>query len=138
MRALSAFPEKFLQKFGQKHLDDSDIVKAEQYLEDQEYTIDEVRYNQIQQQLDVMDLSTTSHSIVHGHILIWWLKMSGLLDEEEFILNPTDFGLEDINWHLYPEKHFNLIPDHLLKTCSRHLTVLLLLFFVVYFCLDII
>ena len=66
-----------------------------------------------------MDLSTTSHSIVHGHIPIWWLKMSGLLDEEECILNPTDFGLEDINWHLYPEKRLSLIPDHLLKTCSR-------------------
>ena len=32
LRALSAFPEKFLQKFGHKDLDDSDIVKAEQYL----------------------------------------------------------------------------------------------------------
>ena len=31
LRALSAFPEKFLQKFGHKDLDDSDIVKAEQY-----------------------------------------------------------------------------------------------------------
>ena len=36
-------------------------------------------------------------------------KMSSLLDEEEFSLNPTDFGLEDINWHLCPEK--TLQPD---------------------------
>ena len=85
---------------------------------DKEYTFDEVWYNQIQQQLDVMDPSPTSHSIFHGHIPMWWIKMSGLLDDGEFILNPTDFGLEDINWHLYPEKHFNLISDHLLKTCS--------------------
>ena len=28
LRALSAFPEKFLQKFGHKDLDDSDIVKC--------------------------------------------------------------------------------------------------------------
>ena len=125
--ALSAFPEKFLKKFGKVELDSEQISLAEEYLVNvlksnaTEKTFDQLRLNQYEKQLDILDLPPTSHSITQGHIRRWWFltkKLNSLFDDKEFSLDPTQYGWEDKDGHLLPQKNLLSVPDKILTTCS--------------------
>ena len=125
--ALAAMPEMYLKDFGTKELDDQQIAKAEEYLVNVvkrntgARTFDELRFNLISEQLDVMDLPPTSYSIVNGHIRRWWFltkKLSSLLDDTDFSLDPNDHGWEVVDGHLLPQKHLLQVPEHLTKICG--------------------
>ena len=126
MGALNAFPEKYLNNF-EGPLDKEKINLAEEYLVNvlkqnaAEKTFDDLRYNQYQKKLDTIDPPPTSNSITKGHIPRWWYlvrKLSSLLDDQEFNLDPTDYGWENKVGCLLPEKNLLLVPNTLLKSCN--------------------
>ena len=127
LSALSALPENFLKRFGKVELDTEQISLAEEYLVNvlkknaAEKTFDELRLNQYEKQLDILDLPPTSHSITKGHIPRWWFltkKLNSLLGDCEFSLDPTQYGWEDKDGHLLPEKNLLPVPDNILETCN--------------------
>ena len=65
---------------------------------------DQLWYLMYLKQLDIMNLPLTLQPTCQGHIPRWWRlvkKFRSLLDNDEFSLNPTNYGWENIDRHVY-------------------------------------
>lgn len=126
--AMKASPELYLQSFGESYnLTDDEIIKAEQYLvkvlknSSEHTTLDNLRRSEFKRTNSPFDLPPTSYSVIMGHIPRWYFQVkeqANLLNPDYQPLSPLQYGWKLENDELLPEKHLNILPDGLSKTCS--------------------
>ena len=125
--AINANPELYLQQFGEENkLSVKAAEHAEQYLIKLEQpkstcvTFNELRFNMYQsRKTTYIKLPPSSHSL-QGHLqhCFFIIRMAMNLLDNQFEIEPLEFGWTEVDGYIMPDKQLLPLPDFYLVCCG--------------------